>query len=285
MKVAREQHSSVLESNAIHRRADSVTAVVTIVAILGANMIEQSDWLDLVGGLLISIMIAHAVAGNVTTALFELADGSFDDDIKEAAIEEIHHVMTIVNVSHEAELRKVDGVKSRQKHIIGVEMVVPGTWSVDFARGIEEAIGRCVRRKVQGVKVVHVRFISNEEPVNYQFDKFLAESSSLTDGADLYNDSQKFQRIYCLTAHRSTLDAFDFAIFSTSDEMARIAGEGMAKDQNGTSYDVNDTLALPASTGWTRPPKFTDPLEERQYLKGRLVLAFRIIANLGFDAG
>jgi len=33
------------------------------------------------------------------------------------------------------------------------------------------------------------------------------------------------------------------------------------------------------------PRKFTDKFEEREYLKGRLVLAFRIFAKLGFDEG
>ena len=33
------------------------------------------------------------------------------------------------------------------------------------------------------------------------------------------------------------------------------------------------------------PPKFDDKLEEREYLKGRLALAFRIFGKLGFDEG
>lgn len=33
------------------------------------------------------------------------------------------------------------------------------------------------------------------------------------------------------------------------------------------------------------PPKFVDKYEERAYQKGRLALAFRIFAKLGFDEG
>jgi hypothetical protein len=33
------------------------------------------------------------------------------------------------------------------------------------------------------------------------------------------------------------------------------------------------------------PPKFDDPYKEREYLKGRLILAYRIFAKLGFDEG
>src|ERR1700760_886506 len=33
------------------------------------------------------------------------------------------------------------------------------------------------------------------------------------------------------------------------------------------------------------PPRFTDKYEEREYLKGRLALAFRIFGKYGFDEG
>jgi hypothetical protein len=33
------------------------------------------------------------------------------------------------------------------------------------------------------------------------------------------------------------------------------------------------------------PPKFNDPHKEREYQKGRLALAFRIFAKLGYDEG
>ncbi|KAI1815506.1 class II aldolase and Adducin domain-containing protein [Poronia punctata] len=40
-----------------------------------------------------------------------------------------------------------------------------------------------------------------------------------------------------------------------------------------------------ASGQFPRPPTFKDPLEERQYLKERLALGFRIFAKNGFDEG
>jgi hypothetical protein len=36
---------------------------------------------------------------------------------------------------------------------------------------------------------------------------------------------------------------------------------------------------------WPSPPKFEDKYEEREYLKGRLALAFRIFAKRGYDEG
>lgn len=41
-------------------------------------------------------------------------------------------------------------------------------------------------------------------------------------------------------------------------------------------------VAMPA---FPRPKTFADKYEEREYQKGRLVLAFRIFAKLGFDEG
>ena len=38
-------------------------------------------------------------------------------------------------------------------------------------------------------------------------------------------------------------------------------------------------------TPFPRPPKFTDKLEEREYLKFRLAQAFRIFGHLGYDEG
>lgn len=40
-----------------------------------------------------------------------------------------------------------------------------------------------------------------------------------------------------------------------------------------------------ASTGFPKPPKFDDKLEEREYLKGRLAAAFRIFGHNGYDEG
>ncbi|KAI0484721.1 class II aldolase and Adducin domain-containing protein [Xylariaceae sp. FL0804] len=43
--------------------------------------------------------------------------------------------------------------------------------------------------------------------------------------------------------------------------------------------------AVSGKTPFPKPPKFENPLDERQYLKERLALAFRIFAKQGFDEG
>jgi hypothetical protein len=53
-----------------------------------------------------------------------------------------------------------------------------------------------------------------------------------------------------------------------------VMGDGSAKAGTATSK-----ISFP------RPPKFEDPLEERDYVKGRLAAAFRIFGKFGFDEG
>lgn len=82
MKVAKERKSSVLASNAVHHRIDSLTGMVTLFAILGANFLHDATWLDRVGSLLISLLVIKAGWGNTVSALYELADKGIDSEIK-----------------------------------------------------------------------------------------------------------------------------------------------------------------------------------------------------------
>ena len=50
---------------------------------------------------------------------------------------------------------------------------------------------------------------------------------------------------------------------------------GLSEEQ----AEVQSPLKFPG------PPKFQDKYQEREYQKGRLALAFRIFAKLGFDEG
>lgn len=178
MKVARERHSSVLASNAVHHRVDSLTGIVTLVAIVGANLFHNAGWLDPVGGLLISIMVIHAGAGNMVDAFCELADQSIDDDVKRNVQKQAQKALAELDVSHEVELRDVSGIKSGQNYLMDLEMAVPGGWSVEHVRNMEAAVRERVGDKVRGVKRVRVRFVSQEETVNRKFDEFIAEKSA-----------------------------------------------------------------------------------------------------------
>ncbi|KJZ77044.1 hypothetical protein HIM_03365 [Hirsutella minnesotensis 3608] len=176
MKVARERKSSVLASNAVHHRVDSLTGIVTLGVILGANVLEHAAWLDPVGGLLISIMVVNAGLQNTKSALYELADQSIDKEMKSSLRKQAYRALANVVDGHEAELGEVSGVKSGQNYLIDLEMMVPGAWTVERVRQLEEEVRTQVGSKVRGVRRVRVRFVSREKPVNEKFDEFIPGS-------------------------------------------------------------------------------------------------------------
>ncbi|TFB02100.1 Mitochondrial metal transporter 2 [Trichoderma ghanense] len=177
MKIARDRKSSVLASNAVHHRVDSLTGIVTLFAIVGANVIENAAWLDPVGGLFISAMVLHAGYGNTKSALLELIDQSVDDDVKAAIRKQAHRAIANVSEGHQAELRDITGTKSGPNYLVDLELAVPGAWTVDDVKDLEDAVRTLVGGKVRGVKRVRVRFVSRDAAVNKRFDEFIPGSA------------------------------------------------------------------------------------------------------------
>lgn len=173
MKVARERKSSVLASNAIHHRVDSLTGIVTLVAIVGANLVENAAWLDPIGGLLISLMVIKAGVDNTKSALFELADVSIDEEVSGSIRKHALRALVDVSSGHEVELRDISGIKSGQNYLVDLELGVPGSRAVESLQELEDAVRAQVGAKVRGVKRVRVRFVSKDGPVNEKFDEFI----------------------------------------------------------------------------------------------------------------
>lgn len=162
MKVARERKSSVLASNAVHHRVDSLTGIVTLFAILGANFLSNAAWLDPVGGLLISLLVIRAGWGNTISALYELADRSIDDEVKRSVRRQARKGLEPVSESHEVEIRDVNGIKSGQNYLVDIEVAVPSMWTINDVQAVEEAIRAQVGNKVRGVRRVRVRFVPKD---------------------------------------------------------------------------------------------------------------------------
>jgi divalent metal cation (Fe/Co/Zn/Cd) transporter len=167
LKVANERKSAVLASNAYHHRVDSLTAFVALLLITGSNFLNNAQWLDPVGGLVISLMVVQAGWGNTKQALLELADVGVEtemrDNVRKAATTAIEGITT---ASEPINVRAIQGVKAGQNYLMDIELGVPGTWTVEQTRGVEDAVRARVGAKVRGVKKVRVRFVNNtaEEP-------------------------------------------------------------------------------------------------------------------------
>jgi divalent metal cation (Fe/Co/Zn/Cd) transporter len=173
MKVARERKSSVLASNAIHHRVDSWTGIVTLLVILGANFMTNASWLDSAGGLIISLLVIRAGWGNTLSSLYELADKSIDEEVKDAVRKQAGKGLGAISSGDEVELRDVSGVKSGQNYLVDLELAVPSMWTVQDVREVEDAVRTQVGAKVRGVRRVRVRFVAKEEAPAEHFDEFI----------------------------------------------------------------------------------------------------------------
>jgi divalent metal cation (Fe/Co/Zn/Cd) transporter len=173
MKVAKERKSSVLASNAIHHRVDSLTGIVTLLVILGANFISNAAWLDPIGGLFISLLVIKAGFSNTLSAVYELADKTIDDEVKKSVRKQVQKSLADISEGHEVELRDVSGVKSGQNYLIDLELAVPNKWTVEDVREVEEDVRFRVGNKVRGARRIRVRFVPKEADIAPKFDDFI----------------------------------------------------------------------------------------------------------------
>ncbi|KAJ5176492.1 uncharacterized protein N7482_002369 [Penicillium canariense] len=177
MKVAEERKSSVLASNAIHHRIDSLTSIVALVTIGGSYVFQDATWLDPVGGLLISLMVIKAGWGNTITSLLELADTTVDDEIKTSVQSAAAKALKSLEDGEQVVVRDVQGMKSGQNYLMDIELAVPGAWAITRSRMVEEAVRQTVGEKVRGVKRVKVRFIPVEQEELTFSEEFIAQDT------------------------------------------------------------------------------------------------------------
>lgn len=173
MKVAKERKSSVLASNAIHHRIDSLTGVVTLFAIIGANVLHEAAWLDPVGGFLISIMVIKGGWENTVNALFELADKGIEPEMKNNVTKYAKRAFEELPQGDQISLRGVEGIKSGQNYLVDLQIAVPKTWSVQEVSEVEEKVRETVGGKVRGVRRVKVRFVPADGEESSLFDEFI----------------------------------------------------------------------------------------------------------------
>jgi divalent metal cation (Fe/Co/Zn/Cd) transporter len=162
LKIAKERKSTVLASNAYHHRVDSLTAFVALLLIAGSNVLNNAQWLDPVGGLVISLMVVQAGWGNTKQALLELADVGVEDEmsdnVRKAATKALEGITT---PSEPLNVRAVQGVKAGQNYLMDVEIGAPATWTIEQTRRVEHQVRQHIGATVRGVKKVRLRFVAN----------------------------------------------------------------------------------------------------------------------------
>ncbi|KAJ5317337.1 hypothetical protein N7508_001845 [Penicillium antarcticum] len=178
MKVAEERKSSVLASNAIHHRIDSLTSIVALFTIGGSYVFQDATWLDPVGGLLISLMVIKAGWGNTCTSLLELADTTVDEDVRTSVEDATMKALSELEGGNDIKVRDVQGMKSGQNYLMDIELAVPGAWPISRSQTIEQSVRHTVGTGVRGVKRIKVRFIPVEQQELTFSDEFVAQDSS-----------------------------------------------------------------------------------------------------------
>ncbi|KAJ9643513.1 hypothetical protein H2199_004192 [Coniosporium tulheliwenetii] len=177
-KIAKEKKSSVLASNAYHHRVDSLTAFVALLMIGGSNLLSNAQWLDPVGGLIISLMVVQAGWSNTKTSLLELADVGVDDEMRGNVRRATTKALGELPSAQEILVRSVQGVKSGQNFLMDIELGVPSSWDMDQMRQVEDLVRARVGAKVRGVKRVRVRFVPAELGEPDFLDEFIAPAGS-----------------------------------------------------------------------------------------------------------
>ena len=178
MRIAKERKSSVLASNAVHHRIDSLTSIVALVAILGSHILNHASWLDPVGGLFVSMMVIRAGWANTGNALLELSDVGVATEIKDLVRDAVNKSLSedLITSSKvtgsKVQIYGIQGVKAGQNYLMSVELAVPGDWSVKETRIVENAVRDRVGARVKGVRRVRIRFVAKEADVPDFADEF-----------------------------------------------------------------------------------------------------------------
>jgi divalent metal cation (Fe/Co/Zn/Cd) transporter len=162
MKIALQKKSSVLASNAVHHRVDSLTAIVALIAIAGSNVFPSASWLDPVGGLLVAAMVVQAGASNTRAALEELADAGIDDEVKDEVTKKVTEVGE--------DVVSVDGIKSGQNYLLTITVAVDPSRTILKLNETEEKVRESVV-DVNGIWRVQVRFVRKGEEAMSEFVK------------------------------------------------------------------------------------------------------------------
>ena len=184
MKIAKERKSSVLASNAVHHRIDSLTSIVALVAICGSHLFNGASWLDPVGGLIVSMMVIKAGWGNTRTALFELADIGIDEEMKGSVRKAATKALSTDSFSEagieiaEIQVRDVQGVKAGQNYLMDIALSVPSSYTMKQTRLIEDVVRERVGSHVRGVRRVKARFMPLEDKETDFADEFIGADIS-----------------------------------------------------------------------------------------------------------
>jgi len=123
-------------------------------------------------------MVIRAGYGNTWTSLVELADAGFDPEVKSKVNRAAAKALEEHFSGHSLQVRNVQGIKAGQNYLVDIEIAVPGDWSVDKTRLVEEAVRTRIGEKVRGARRVRVRFVPDDSTDQDFMEEFVSPSVS-----------------------------------------------------------------------------------------------------------
>ncbi len=131
-------------------------------------------------------MVVRAGWTNTRAALLELADVGIDEEFKDSMRKVVTKALSADDAfgtksfpqTDTIALRNVQGIKAGQNYLVEIELAVPGSWTVDETRKVEDAVRERVGSKVRGVRRVKVRFVANNNELPDFSDEFIGTDIS-----------------------------------------------------------------------------------------------------------
>lgn len=160
LKVAKERKSSVLESNAVHHRVDSLTSIAALLSIGVSNIFPSFHGADSIGGLLICYLVVRTGWENTLTSLYELADIGMDQEVQDKVRNAASKAIATLGADTDVQVGVVQGVKAGQTYLMEVELKVPPQWSIDQLQPVEQAVRERIGAKVRGARRVRIRYLA-----------------------------------------------------------------------------------------------------------------------------
>lgn len=130
------------------------------------------------------MMVIRAGWGNTGSALLELADVGVAEEIKASVRKTVSKALGKDSfesdriMGNQVEVRDIQGVKAGQNYLMSVELAVPGEWTVQETRVVENAVREALGSKVRGVRRVRVRFVAKNDEMPDFADEFIGADVS-----------------------------------------------------------------------------------------------------------
>ncbi|GBE81570.1 Mitochondrial metal transporter 2 [Sparassis crispa] len=168
-RVAEEEHSPVLNANALHHRSDAYSSLVALIAILGSWWFPHLP-LDPIGGLVVSVLIVRQSWSILLGAFHQLTDGSVSPKTRKALAEALSPLLsapalpasssplTPPSAEQLLAIRDLRAKRAGALMFVDLTVEVPRTLSVAQTSTLEGKIARTLKDARKEVAEVQVRF-------------------------------------------------------------------------------------------------------------------------------